>query len=201
VRAVVKDRSPRLAARIAAEIQAALAAQTLTLPAEETWGEVIADLISDLDRVQRRRDELAGTIEEVFLSHPLGKVLVTLCGFGPRTGARTLAEIGDPHRFLNGSRLAGYACLAPTDRRSGRSLNSAHQQRGGNHRLKNAMFIAAFVATQHDPEARAYYQRKRAEGKKHNAAVTCVARRRCDLILAMLKTGTPYNPPTDPIAA
>ena len=31
--------------------------------------------------------------------------------------------------------------------------------RGGNHRLKNAMFTAAFVATQHDPDARAYYQR------------------------------------------
>jgi len=201
VRAVIKDRSPRVAAKITAEIQAALAAQSVTLPAEETWGEVIADLIGDLDRIQRRRDELAVTIEEVFLSHPLGKVLVTLCGFGPRTGARTLAEIGDPHRFLNGSRLAGYAGLAPSDRRSGRSLNSAHQQRGGNHRLKNAMFIAAFVATQHDPEARAYYQRKRAEGKKHNAAVTCVARRRCDLILAILKTGTPYQPPADRIAA
>lgn len=33
------------------------------------------------------------------------------------------------------------------------------------------MFIAAFVATQHDPDAMAYYQRKRAEGKEHNAAV------------------------------
>jgi hypothetical protein len=62
-----------------------------------------------------------------------------------------------------------------------------------------AMFITAFVATQHDPAARAYYQRKRAEGKKHNAAVICVARRRCDLILAMLKTGTPYQPPATEI--
>lgn len=63
------------------------------------------------------------------------------------------------------------------------------------------MFVDAFVATQHDPEARAYYQRKRAEGKKHNAAITC-ARRRCDLILTMLKTATPYQPRhTDPIAA
>lgn len=54
MRAVTKDRSPRLAARIAAEIQAALASQTLTLPFEETRGEVIADLIGDLDRIQRR---------------------------------------------------------------------------------------------------------------------------------------------------
>ena len=129
------------------------------------------------------------------MSHPLGQVLVTLCGFGPRTGARTLAEIGDPNRFETGSRLASYAGLAPTDWRSGRSINGAFQHRGGNHRLKNAMFIAAFVATQFDPDARAYYQRKRAEGKKHNAAVICVARRRCDLILAMLKTATPTTQP------
>ncbi len=195
IRTTVKRRSPRLANKVTDEIWAALEAQTVTLPAESTWGEVIADLVADLERIQARRAELAGVIEEVFLAHPLGKVLVTLCGFGPRTGARTLAEIGDPHRFASGARLASYAGLAPVDRRSGRSLNGASQHRGGNHRLKNAMFIAAFVATRHDPAARAYYQRKRAEGKKHNAAVICVARRRCDLILAMLKTATAYQPP------
>ncbi len=194
IRNVIKKRSPRLAAKVTDEIWDALDAQTLTLPAETTWGEVISDLIGDLDRIQSRRTELATTIEEVFLEHPLGQVLVTLCGFGPRTGARTLAEIGDPTRFATGSRLASYAGLSPTDWRSGRSSNNAFQHRGGNHRLKNAMFIAAFVATQHDPDARAYYQRKRTEGKKHNAAVICVARRRCDLILAMLKNQQPYNP-------
>ena len=64
-------------------------------------------------------------------------------------GARTLAEIGDPTRIANGSRLASYAGLSPTDWRSGISIKGAFQHRGGNHRLKNAMFLAAFVATQH----------------------------------------------------
>ncbi len=190
----IKKRSPRLAAKVTGEIFEALDAQTVTLPAEETWGEVITDLLGDLERISARRAELSSTIEEVFLSHPLGAVLVTLCGFGPRTGARTLAEIGDPGRFETGSRLASYAGLAPTDWRSGKSINGSFQHRGGNHRLKNAMFIAAFVATQFDPDAKTYYQRKRDEGKRHNAAVICVARRRCDLILAMLKTATPYDP-------
>jgi len=194
IRNAIKKRSPRIADKVADEIWAALNAQTVVLPAEDTWGEVIADLLGDLERISTRRGELATQIEETFLSHPLGQVLVTLCGFGPRTGARTLAEIGDPARFANGSRLAAYAGLSPTDWRSGRSINGAFQHRGGNHRLKNAMFLAAFVATQHDPDARAYYQRKRAEGKKHNAAVICVARRRCNLIHAMLTTATPYDP-------
>ncbi len=190
VRNAIKKRSPRLANKITDEIWAALDAQTVVLPAEETWGQVVGELLADLDRIQTQRARLAAQIEEAFLAHPLGQVLVTLYGFGPRTGARTLAEIGDPTRFANGSRLASYAGLSPTDWRSGSSIKGAFQHRGGNHRLKNAMFLAAFVATQHDPD----YQRKRAEGKKHNAAVICVARRRCDLIHAMLTTATPYDP-------
>lgn len=197
VRKLVAQRSPRLADKVTDAIFEALDAQSLTLPAEDTWGQVIAELADDLDRIHTRRAELARQIEEVFLQHPLAKVLVSLCGFGPRTGARTLAEIGDPRRFANGGRLAAYAGLAPVDRRSGRSINNTARARSGNHRLKNALFIAAFVAARHDPTARAYYERKRAEGKKHNAAITCLARRRCDLLLAMLKTATPYQPPTN----
>ena len=193
VRMLISKRSVRTAPKLTDEIWAALRAQTVTVVAEGTWGETIGDLAADLDRIITLRQRLEADIEEAFLEHPLGKVLNTMCGFGPRTGARTLAEIGDPHRFANAGRLAAYAGLAPVDRQSGRSHTTGRSRRG-NHRLKNAMFIAAFVATQHDPDARAYYQRKRAQGKEHNAAIICVARRRCNIILAMLKTQTPYQP-------
>ena len=193
VRTLISKRSARAAPTLTDEIWAALRAQTVTVAAEATWGETIGDLAADLDRIIARRQRLEADIEGAFLDHPLGKVLNTMCGFGPRTGARTLAEIGDPHRFANPARLAAYAGLAPVDRQSGRA-HTTRRSRGGNHRLKNAMFIAAFVATQHDPDARAYYQRKRAQGKAHNAAVICVARRRTNIILAMLKTQTPYQP-------
>lgn len=115
VRTVIKKRSPRLADKVTDEIWAALDAQSVVLPVEDTWGQVIADLLGDLERISKHRAELAAQIEKAFLAHPLGKVLVTLCGFVPRTGARTLAEIGDPARFESGARLASYAGLAPTD--------------------------------------------------------------------------------------
>ena len=193
VRTLISKRSARTAQATVEAIWAALRAQTVTVVAEATWGETIGDLAADLDRIIARRQRLVAEIEEAFLEHPLGKVLNSMCGFGPRTGARTLAEIGDPHRFANPGRLAAYAGLAPVDRQSGRS-HTTRRPRGGNHRLKNAMYTAAFVATQHDPDARGYYLRKIAQGKEHNAAVICVARRRCNIILAMLKTGTPYQP-------
>lgn len=79
--------------------------------------------------------------------------------------------------------------------RSGTSIRGEHPARSGNRKLKRALFLSAFAAL-HDPTSRAYYDRKRAEGKKHNAALICLARRRCDVLFAMLKTKTRYQPPT-----
>ena len=188
----VKKRSPRVAAKVVDAVIAALDAQTVTMPAEAAVGRVIAELAVELDRIHTRRDALAAEIEEVFMAHPFGQVLVTLPGIGPRTGARILAEIGDGPRFTSGSKLASYAGLAPVTRQSGISIRGESQSRRGNHRLKNAMFLAAFASLR-SPESKAFYDRKRAEGKKHNAAVICLARRRCDVILAMLRNLEPYR--------
>ncbi len=199
---VIKKHSPRIAAKVTAAIAVALARQDVTVPAEAATGRVIADLAAELDRVTARRDALAAEIEEAFLSHPFGELLATMPGIGPRTGARILAEIGDGSAFATGSKLAAYAGLAPVTRQSGTSLNAATRSQRGNHRLKNAMFLAAFASLR-DPASRTFYDRKRAEGKRHNAALICLARRRCDVILAMLRTSQPYQParPAPPLAS
>jgi len=149
----VKARSPRIAAKVVDSVLAALEAQTVTVPAEATIGRVIAELAVELDRVFRRRDALAEEIEEVFLAHPFGELLSSMPGIGPRTGARILAEIGDGTRFPDGDKLASYAGLAPVTRQSGKSINGESKSRRGNHRLKNAMFLAAFASLR-SPESR-----------------------------------------------
>jgi transposase len=189
----LQTRSPRVAEKVTAATMAALEAQSVHVPAEATVGRVIAELADELDRVFARRATLAAEIEEVFMAHPFGQLLSTLPGIGPRTGSRILAEIGDGHRFANGDRLASYAGLAPVTRQSGKCLNGESKSRRGNHRLKNAMFLAAFASLR-APESKTFYDRKRAEGKRHNAALICLARRRCNVILAMLQTNQPYSP-------
>ena len=191
--AVLSEHAPRMGQRLADDVLAAVASQTVTVPAEATLGRVVADLASELDRLHARRDQLAGELEEVFAAHPLGPVLATLPGVGPRTGAKILAEVGDGTRFATGAQLAAYAGLAPVTRQSGSSVRGETQSRRGNHRLKNAMFLAAFASLR-APASKEFYDRKRAQGKRHNATVICLARRRCDVILAMLKNGTPYDP-------
>ena len=188
----VKARSPRIAAKVTTAVAAALAAQDVTVPAEAATGRVIAELADDLDRVCARRDALAAEIEEAFLTCPSGELLASMPGIGPRAGARILAEIGDGPAFATGSKLAAYAGLAPVTRQSGTSLAGETRSRRGNHRLKNAMFLAAFASLR-DPASKAFYDRKRTEGKRHTALI-CLARRRCDVFLAMLRTGQHYQP-------
>ena len=87
-----------------------------------------------------------------------------------------------------------YAGLGPTPHQSGTSIRGDRVTRFGNHRLKNAFFLAAFSSLQHPP-SRTYSDRKRSQGKRHTQAVLCLARRRVDVLHAMLTTNTPYQAP------
>jgi transposase len=114
-------------------------------------------------------------------------------GVGIRTSARILLEVGDGSLLPTPGHLAAFAGIAPVTRRSGSSIRGEHPARGGNKQLKRAFFLSAFAALK-DPASRAYYDRKRPEGKKHNAALICLARRRSDVIFAMLRDRKPYQP-------
>jgi transposase len=54
-------------------------------------------------------------------------------------------EIGSIARFRTPAQLAAYAGLGPTWK-SRTSINANMPSRFGNHRLKNALFLAAFAS-------------------------------------------------------
>lgn len=86
--ALVTKHAPRMGARLADEVLAAVASQTVAMPAEATHGRVIAALAGELDQLHARRDQLAAELAEAFLAHPLGPVLVTLPAVGPRCSSQ-----------------------------------------------------------------------------------------------------------------
>ncbi len=120
-------------------------------------------------------------------------------GLGVRTAIKILTIVGDGSAFPTAAHLAAYAGLAPVTRRSGTSIKGETRSRG-NHALKSALFLSAFASLS-DPVSRAYYDRKRAQGKRHNAAIICLARRRTDVLYAMLRDPKPYIPPAPNAAA
>ena len=131
-------------------------------------------------------------MERRVLTHPLYAVLISMPGVGIRTAARLLVDVAT-RAFASSAQLAAYAGLAPVTRRSGSSIRGEHSARGGNKQLKRTMFLSAFAALR-DPASRSYYDRKINQGKRHHQAVIALARRRCDVLFAMLRDGTLYSP-------
>jgi len=169
--------------------------QSIEVAGAETAAQLVAELAKELYRLLDRRQHLEKEIERAFFNLPQARILESLPGIGPRLGARILIEIGDIRQFRTSAQLAAYAGLGPTPHQSGTSIRGNRPTRFGNHRLKNAFFLAALSSLQHPP-SRIYYDRKRAEGKRHSQALMCLARRRVDVLHAMLITNTPYKPPT-----
>lgn len=73
-------------------------------------------------------------------------------------------------------------------------IRGEYADRGGNKRLKSSLFNSTFAALHHRP-SRAYYDKKRAEGKTHIQAVIALARRRLGTLYAMLRAGSFYRDP------
>lgn len=192
--------APRMGQRLVTAILAALDEQTVTVPGTTAADTVLPRLADSLKTVLQQRKQVATEVEEILDAHPLAGVLTSMPGIGVRTAARILLEIGDASAFKSSAHLAAYAGIAPVTRSSGSSIKGEHPARTGNRKLKRAFFLAAFAALR-DPTSRAYYQRKRDEGKKHNAALICLARRRCDVLFAMLRNKTHYQHPQPTPAA
>jgi transposase len=194
ITAIMRPRSPRLAKTVPATILAALGAQTVVVPATTAFGRVIAGVAAQLREVRTERDTLASELAARLEAHPLAEVLTSMPGIGFRTALKILTIVGDAAAFPTAGHLAAYADLAPVTRRSGSSIKGETRSQRGNHALKSALFLSAFASLA-DPTSRAYHDRKRAQGKRHNAALICLARRRVDVIYAMLRDRRPYQQP------
>ena len=185
--------APRMGKGLAAEIVQALSEQTVVVLGTQAASIVLPRLAQQLAALRRQRDEIAKEVERLVLAHPLYPVLTSMPGVGIRTAARLLIDVAS-RAFASAGHLAAYAGLAPVTRRSGTSIRGEQPSRRGNKQLKRAMFLSAFAALR-DPISRAYYARKISQGKRHNQALIALARRRCDVLFAMLRDGTLYSPP------
>ena len=98
---------------------------------------------------------------------------------------RVLADVGDVARFADRNRFASWTGTAPLDASSGEQ-NRHRLSRAGNRRMNHMIHIAAISQIRLDTDGRAYYRRKRAEGKKPLEAIRCLKRRISDAIYRQL---------------
>ena len=174
----------------------AIGEQTVTVPGTAMAESIIPSIARDVRAIKDRRRGIGAQVEKLLEDHPLLEVPTSMPGIGVRTASNILLGIGgDIANFGSAAHLAAYAGIAPVTSQSGTSIKGERPSRGGDKRLKNALWQSSFVASVKHPPSAAYYKRKREQGKHHNAAVVCLARRRCDVIYSMLKNGTLYQEP------
>ena len=175
------------------EVFAAIGSQTVVPPGTRFTEELVRIEAAELRAALGARRVASARIGEVLAGLPEAEILMSMPGLGPVTCATFLAEVPDVGAFAGPSQLAAYAGLAPRVRQSGRSLNSTTRPRSGNRRLKRVLVLSAARSVDFCEESRAYYDRKRSEGRCHYSACMALARRRINVIYAMLRDGKRYG--------
>jgi transposase len=163
------------------------AAQADTLPAtvrpRDAAGKarrrVAAELISDLERVYRRSK--AADKELTDLVAATGSTLMDLHGIGPSGAARLLVEVGGISRFPNRDHFASWNGTAPIDASSGDQVRH-RLSRAGNRQINRVLHIMATVQLRNPTPGRAYFDKRKTDGKTSMEAMRALKRRLSDIV-------------------
>lgn len=159
---------------------------------EQAMGRQTQALVLQLDAACRAADDLAEAAGEAFAQHPDAKILTSFPGIGPLTGARVLGEIGDDRsRFDSARGLKSYAGSAPITIASGQS-HVVHQRKVKNQRLAATGYVWVFGALP-SPRIKQHYDRRRAAGDKHAAALRNLFNRFLGCLYHCLQTGQTFD--------
>lgn len=166
-------------------------AQRVVVPGEARAAALVRELAGEALAARERLGRLDAELEEALRRHPDAALIRSLPGMGATLTAEFIAEAGGIRRFAGPDQLAAAAGLAPILKQSGK-VRYLTRARGGNKALKRVLYQSAFCSLT-APESQAFYARKRAEGKRHHQALISLARRRVDVLHAILRTREPYR--------
>lgn len=190
----LRNRKVRGAAALAKTAVEAAQAQQTALPGETLAAAMVVRLAKGVMALDEEIAELDALIEARFREHPHAEVIRSLPGMGPKLGAEFIAATGgDMDAFGSADRLAGFAGLAPRPRDSGRISGNLHRPKRYHRGLLRSMYLSAMVSITTRPASKTYYQRKRSEGKGHKQALLALARRRLNVLWAMIRDGQCYQ--------
>jgi transposase len=163
--------------------------RTALAPARPSLREHIRWLEKERDKVEA---ELQRHIDRNLTLHNKFTLLCSMKGVGAATGYVLLSDLPELGR-LNRKEIAALVGVAPFNRDSGR-WRGKRTTWGGRASVRAALYMAALVASQHNPVIRSFYQRLIQAGKPKKVALTACMRKLLVILNAMVKNNTPWDP-------
>ncbi len=163
----------------------AVRAHVVDTPLHDGFSGFLPALSSEIRAMERKITTYAPATQRLLRSIP---------GIGIASAAALVAIIGDIRRFPSPEKLVAYIGLDCRVHESGTSVRGkGYITKRGNRYLRYILFNAAFIARQRNPELRAYFAKKRSEGKHYLSAMCAVERKLVHLIYAVWKRGTSFE--------
>jgi len=151
-------------------------------------GRLAVQALDRLASLERDAGKLEREIRELLRVRGCTRLLA-IRGVGPIVAATILGETRGIGRFRSAAAFAAHSGTAPVPASSGRTQRH-RLNRGGNRQLNRALYTIAMVQARWDPAARAYLDRKLAEGKSAAEARRCLKRHLANVIYRALTADT-----------
>ncbi|MEY9988175.1 transposase [Streptomyces sp. V4I8] len=179
---------------LAAKAIEAAERQHTAVPGETAIAKMVHTLAREVMALNEKIAETDKLIEGRFREHELAEVIQSLPGIGTVLGAEFLVAVGGSlEAFPTPDRLAAFSGVAPAPRDSGKVSGNLHRPQRYHRRLQRVFYTSALVSIRCDPNSRQFYDRKRAEGKRHVQAVLALARRRVNVLWALIRDRRCYT--------
>ncbi len=186
----LRNRKVRGAEDLAEAALEAAERQHTAVPGEKIIAQVIHTLAKEVTGLNEQIAEIDKLIAARFREHDLAEVISSMPGIGPLLGAEFLAATaGDMSRYGSADHLASFGGVAPVPRDSGNVSGNLHRPRRYHRGLQRVFYTSALISIRNCDASRRYYERKRAEGKRHTQAVLALARRRVNVLWALIRDG------------
>ena len=169
--------------------------------AAEAASEHVLMILPQMRQLEEQRKELVrrtkGLLEQMgtegqYAEHRDVSILLSLPGVGRVVTITMLSEASQPLSERDYHALRAYGGTAPVTKRSGKS-KSIGMRRSCNPRLRNAIYHWSRVSVQQDEHSKKQYAELRSKGHTHGRALRGVGDRLLGVLVAMLKSGTPYE--------
>ena len=151
---------------------------------------IINELNTQVKAIEKSIMEAINSNEKIKQNYNL---ITTIPGIGLVNAINTIIATSNFTKFQTARQYAKFCCICPLSNESGISVRGGdHISKKGHNELKTDLTEAARSTIIHNSQMKAYYQRKRAQGKSHGCVMNAIKFKLVCRMFAVIIRQSPY---------